>query len=121
LSVDNSLADAEDVRPCQIGGAHGHLLCDWIDVRDFVDVGGICSTENRENPLWYRLIARDKTFSSQLEAEVSTKASGDFGVLLEGRMTHNTSAGVDSSRERIYTHDMCRLIIPRTVLAPVRG
>jgi hypothetical protein len=36
-------------------------------------------------------------------------------------MTHNASAGVDGSRKRVYTHNMCRLIIPGTVLAPVRG
>lgn len=78
LPVDNSLADAEDVRPCQVGGAHGHLLCDRIDVRDFVDVRGIRPTEKRENPLWYRLVARDKTLGSQLEAKVSTKISGEF-------------------------------------------
>lgn len=67
LAVDNSLTDAEDVRPCQIGGAHGHLLCDRIDIRDFVDVRCIRSTENREYPFWYRLIARDKALGSQLK------------------------------------------------------
>jgi len=67
LPVDNGFADAEDIWPCQVGGAHGDFLRNRIDIGDFVNVGGIRSSKNRENPLWYRLVASDKTLSAQLK------------------------------------------------------
>lgn len=46
LLIGNGLAHAEDVRPCEIGGTHCHLLCDRVDIGDFIDVGGIRSAED---------------------------------------------------------------------------
>jgi hypothetical protein len=67
LTVGDSLADAEDIRPCEIRRAHSNFLGNWVDIGNFIDVGCGSSTKQRENPLWYRLVARDKTFGSQLE------------------------------------------------------
>lgn len=67
LTVGDSLADAEDIRPCEIRRAHSNFLGNWVDIGDFIDVGCGSSTKQRENPLWYRLVARDKTLGSQLE------------------------------------------------------
>jgi hypothetical protein len=67
LTVGDSLADAEDIRPCEIRRAHSNFLGNWVDIGDFIDVGCGSSTKQRENPLWDRLVARDKTFGSQLE------------------------------------------------------
>jgi len=49
--IDDRFSDVQHIRPCQIGGAHCHLLRDRVDVGDFIDMRGGTATEERQDPL----------------------------------------------------------------------
>lgn len=62
--IDNGLTDVEDIRPGEVGGAHCYFLRSRVDVGDFIDVRCGTTSEERKNPLWYRLVAGNETLGS---------------------------------------------------------
>lgn len=62
--VDYGLAHIENVRPGEVGRAHSHFLRSRIDVGDLIDVRGGTASEERKDPLRYRLVAGNETLGS---------------------------------------------------------
>ena len=65
-SIDNSLLYADDVGECEVGRAHGDLLCLWVDVGSLEDVRGLVTSEHGQEPFWCLLVAGDESFGAEL-------------------------------------------------------
>lgn len=65
-SVDDGFAHVEHIRPGEVAAVHGDLLIRWVDVGNFVDVGGIAAAEEGDYPGWSVLFTGDETFGAEL-------------------------------------------------------
>lgn len=94
--VHDRLTTRQDIRPGQIGRAHGHASGGRVHIRGFVHVRGGGAAEQGEHPGRGGLGAGDEAFGAE-----------------------DAGCGVDAAGEGVDGGDVGGFVVPRTVFAPV--